>query len=137
MTAGKLFACTIPGRPIVKKNTQRVVGLRGGGRRVIYSANYTKWANAACTAVERSREANSSPIRQPIIGVFRFYFKNYASEPDVSNLIEGPQDILTKCRVIDDDKLFRRVVAEKFFGEEPRVEIEIYNFLELNKSKEE
>lgn len=124
-----LFTCTIPGRPIVKKNTQRVVGLRGGSRRVVYSANYTKWANAACTAVYGSLIVNRATIRHPITGVFRFYFKNYASEPDVSNLIEGPQDILTKCGVIEDDKLIKRVIAEKFFGHEPRVEIELYEYV--------
>lgn len=122
-----LFSCTIPSRCVVKKNTQRVVGV-GRRKRVIYSPQFSVWENEAIIAMRMAHRAD--PISDLIKLVIRFYFKNYHAEADTSNLLEGPNDCFKKAGVILDDKLIRKIEAEKFFGYEPRTEIELYKYEE-------
>lgn len=122
-----IFECTILGRPIVKKNTQRVVGY-GRRKHVIYSKKFLEWQSVANATIQR-RAGVTLLITEPIEAEFKFYFKNRAAEADVSNLIEGPQDVLKKTGIISDDKLIMRVRGEKFFGHEPRTEIRLYKFV--------
>jgi len=116
---------TIPGRPIVKKNTQRTYG-SGRSTRRVSSPRYTSWAlnaRAAC-----NRQFKGALVDCLVTASFRFYFKDRSGEADVSNLVEGPQDILVESQIISDDKLVRKIVAEKFFGHEPRTEIELFKY---------
>jgi Holliday junction resolvase RusA-like endonuclease len=120
-----LFVCSIPGRPIVKKNTQRVVGF-GRAKRVIYSPRYRAWECGAIAACKRS--ISTALLCDPLTAVFRFYFANRQSLPDTSNLIEGIQDVLKKSQVIEDDGLIHRILAERFVGSEPRIEVELHKY---------
>lgn len=123
-----IYSVSLPSRPIVKKNTQRIVGL-GRGRRAIYSKQFTQWEKTAAIIMLQSKVFHSTqpfPFKAPLEARFRFYFKNFQAEADLSNLIEGPQDLLTKCGVISDDKIIRKILALKFFNEEPRTEIELF-----------
>lgn len=126
---GPLVTLTIPGRPIVKKNTQRVVGF-GRAKRAIPSARYRAWELNAMAVCRRNFSAALIDI--PVTAHFRFFFENRQAEPDVSNLIEGPQDVLVDACVLKDDRLVMKVMAEKFFGHEPRVEIELYKYVNNN-----
>ena len=57
---------------------------------------------------------------------FVFYFSNHQHEADLSNLIEGPQDLLKELGFIVDDKLIYSLDGSKkvFSKDEPeRVEI--------------
>jgi Holliday junction resolvase RusA-like endonuclease len=74
------------------------------------------------------RAVSIALIDDPVIVHYRFYFLNRSGEADVSNLCEGPGDVLQKAGVIANDRQIMRIVAEKFFGHEPRVEIEIYKY---------
>ena len=121
-----LFACTILGRPIVKKNTQRTVGF-GTRKRVIYSPRYRAWEIDAIAACKRANRTEL--LAMPLTAVFRFYFENKMAEADTSNLIEGIQDALKKAQVIEDDKLIIRIIAEKFFGETARTELELHKYV--------
>ena len=117
-----LFICTIPGRAYVKKNTQRVVR----GRRVIYSPNFLAWERGALATLRRAYRG--LPSEGNLEARFSFYFANRQAESDLSNLIEGPQDALQKAGVIANDKQIITLHARKFFGAEPRVEIELLGF---------
>lgn len=118
-----IFQCTIPGRPIVKKNTKRIFGA-GRFKRIVYSPKYQEWERHAAKHVRRA--LNAKCIDYPVAAWFKFYFANKQGEADTSNLIEGPQDLLKKMGVIVDDKLIHLVTAQKFFGaSEPRTEIEL------------
>lgn len=129
-TSSAIFTCTIPGRPIVKKNTQRVIR-RGGRTFAIYSTKYRSWEKNAIAACNCAFNSNlQSCLDMPLIADFKFYFKNRQGEPDVSNLVEGPADMLKKAGVIKDDSLFQIVKAQKFFNQEPRTEIELFKFEE-------
>lgn len=120
-----LFECTVPGRAIVKKNQQRVVGV-GKGKRVIYSEKFVQWEKQAIMEVYRKRDSNL--ILTWVEADYKFYFTNQQGEADVSNLVEGIQDVLTKCGIIQDDRLVKRFTAEKFFGSEPRLEVKLYKY---------
>lgn len=117
-----VFCATIPGRVFVKKNTQRVVGL-GRSKRAIYSKQFMAWQNAALCFLSGARLAD--PVDVPVILWLKFFFQHRGAEADVSNLVEGVQDVLVTAQILEDDKLVHKLIAEKHFGEEPRVEIEI------------
>lgn len=112
-----LFEATIPGRVPVKKNTARHFG-----RAVVYSKAYRIWA------VEASQLIRNVGINEPISEYFQadfvFYLKNKQWEPDVSNVCEGPQDILESCNIILNDRLIKHLNAKKVFDPvNPRLEI--------------
>ena len=117
-----IFKCTIPGRAIVKKNTKRIVGA-GRFKKIIYSKNFQFWEASLVAYLKRIWKL--PPIDYPVEAIFNFYFKNHQGEADTSNLIEGPQDCLVKARVLQDDRLIKRVIAEKHFESEPMTEIEL------------
>ena len=121
-----LFECVIKGRPIVKKNTKQTFMSRG--RRVtIYSPQFRQWENNACHEILRLKRTIKQ-IDFYCHAVFKFYFKNHQAEADVSNLNEGPCDVLEKMGVIQNDKLFRKITCEKFFeSEDQRTQIEIWS----------
>jgi len=117
-----IYQGQVSGRCPSKKNTKKVVR-RYGRTMVIYSAQFREWETRAL--VELRQTWNGKTIDQPLEAVFRFYFKNRQAESDLSNVIEAPQDALTKAGVIIDDKIIQVIHATKIFGHEPRVEIEL------------
>lgn len=120
-----LFKCEIPGRVPVKKNTAKVY--RYGA---VYSKAYRNWEILACGVIRKlnTKVLKNCPVREYFEARFKFFLKNHQWEPDVSNVCEGPQDVLQTCGVIDDDKLIKRVIAEKFFDDpNPRLEIELHS----------
>src|SRR5690349_22948794 len=120
-----LFKCTIPGRVAIKKNSKRIMRNGRTGRVWIGSSErHEAWTRTAVLYIAQARKG-ASTISEPLEARLNFYFKNHHAEPDTSNCIEAPQDALKKAGVISDDKIIKRVIAEKFFGEEPRCEIEL------------
>lgn len=120
-----LFRCTLPGRVAIKKNsTQRKYSFARKRTVTMPSDRYCAWANSMIPYLHRAR-GTLSTITCLLEARYKFYFENHKNEPDVSNCIEGPQDLLQRTGIIEDDKLIVRVIAEKFFGEEPRCEIEL------------
>lgn len=94
---GKLI--TITGHPVVKKNNQQVVG-SGKSRRKINTPAYNAWLHNAEAQI--AHYGHVEPIDYPVNISYRFYLgKSYNS--DLSNLIEGPQDLLVAAQIITDD----------------------------------
>lgn len=120
-----LFEVTIPGRVGIKKNGRRHIG-KG---RNIPSSRYMKWEKSAVPAVMKAflKFRPHLPIKLPCRAEFEFYFKNHQHECDTSNCIEGPQDLLQKMRVIENDKLITSLTASKFFAEGEKTVVRIYN----------
>ncbi len=117
-----VFRAIIPGRPIVKKNTQRTYG-RGKSTRRVSTPRFRSWEQGAMAELAKG---NSRPlIEVPVTAIYRFYFKDRQAEADVSNLCEAPGDLMEQAGVLKNDRLIRRVIAEKFFGHQPRTEIEL------------
>jgi Holliday junction resolvase RusA-like endonuclease len=124
-TKGPLVRLTIPGRVGILKNSKRVIA-RGRGRKalVLPSEKYAKWARVAGAALAAQRTVVLIDV--PIRAHFRFYFANRHGEPDLSNCLGGPEDLLQSCGIIENDKQIVELWARKYFGHEPRVEIEIW-----------
>ncbi len=107
------FKLTIPGQPIVKKNTAILSFFywkKTGGLKVkvprdkpilIYSKPYASWARSAVekTAIFKSNESLKPnglplPIAEPLVITFLFFVKTH-HKVDLTALIEGPQDVLS------------------------------------------
>jgi Holliday junction resolvase RusA-like endonuclease len=125
-----IFQATIPGRPIVKKNTKKVTR-RYGRVNVFYSPQFIEWERRALHELLKLSRG-SQPIDFPLIAVFNFFLSNRQAEPDTSNLVEGPQDALTKAKIIIDDKIIYGLHATKDFDKKnPRTEIKLYRLDEI------
>lgn len=129
-----LFRCTIPGRVCIKKNNlQRRYSFKKKQTVTMASDKYLAWQNTAVGHVKRQmwkdpKALSQFPLTQTLHAKYFFYFQNHHGEADTSNCVEGPQDVLTKAVVIKDDKFIKSFTAEKFFGEDPRTVIELYEY---------
>lgn len=117
---------TIPGRVISLKNSKRIV-CRGRFPKVLKSERYEEWEAGAMAALKRSFKGHL--VDYPCELHARFYFANRQNEADLSNMVQGPEDVLQALGILANDRLIMREVTEKFFGHDPRVEIEIYKYL--------
>src|SRR5690606_28376467 len=118
--AGPLFACelTLPFH-YVKKNSKSIFYRKSkAGRTVPFIASSARQRDAEkiLLLALQSRAVTvrpSEPIRDPVWAMLSFFYpraqfltkKNTINRnlPDLSNLIEGPQDALTKAGIIEDD----------------------------------
>lgn len=109
-----LFEVNIPGRVRIKKNGRRYIG-KGKN---IPSALYVVWEKNSAIDVLRAIPAyrQNLPIKEPCRAEFEFHFKNFQNEADTSNCVEGPQDLLQKVGVIENDKLIVEFTAKKIIG---------------------
>jgi Holliday junction resolvase RusA-like endonuclease len=121
-----LFRATLEGRAAIKKNSlQRKYSFAKRRTFTLPSDRYLAWENSTVLEL-KSLWGWRDPIDEPVILRARFYFKNHAHEPDLSNLYEGVQDALQKAGIILNDKIIQgHDGSRKVFGEGPRVEIEI------------
>lgn len=118
-----LFQAVVLGRVVSKKNSKRIVKC-GRYSKLISSSQYLEWEAVAIQSLRRAWGFQKS-LDQPLTMTIGFYFKNHANELDIDNCIAGPSDCLQLAGVISNDKIIMRVVAEKYFGSEPRVVIEL------------
>ncbi len=95
-----MYTLTIPGAPIVKKNTQRVVR-RGNRIFTIYSSAYTNWVENATIHLDTLKKP-TAPIDFPINLQCKFY-RPTRGTVDLSALYEGIQDVLVKAGWLADD----------------------------------
>lgn len=110
-----VFRCEIPGRPVSKKNTKKVVR-RHGLSMVIYSPQFKVWEKTALLILKQFVNKGHQLLNCNLEAHFVFRFVNHRSEADVSNLIEAPQDALEKACIIQNDRLIQKVIARKEFG---------------------
>lgn len=89
---------TIPGPPVTKKNSQRIV-VCGGRPRIIPSAAYKAYESAAGAYL---RPKPAKPIDGPV-NVACLYHMPTARRCDLTNLLEATMDILVKYGVLADD----------------------------------
>lgn len=123
-----LFEVFIPGRPIVKKNTQKVVRLKSGVYKKIDSPTYKAWKHQAQVYIKQAilKCKITAPISTEMQMTAIFHFKNRQAEPDLSNLYEGIQDLLKEMGVIKDDRLIQsHDGSRKVFGEKEGISCEI------------
>lgn len=125
---------------VVKKNNRPIHKHRRTGIRSIGKSQRLINAEEAMT-LEFQQQAIVQNLRetlnQPMWAVFHFYFtketfftkkgKISKNLPDLTNLIELPQDCLTNAGIIEDDSLIHSVdMSRRLVG--PRCRLEVYIF---------
>ena len=120
-----MIKITIPGRPITKKNSQRMILLKNGRRMVRPSVQFEAYQEAAAWAIGNHK---GLMLTGPV-NVKAVYFMPTRGRVDLLNLLEATCDILVHYGVLEDDN--SRVVASHdgsrvFYDKtNPRAEIEI------------
>ena len=90
---------TLKGRPATKKNSGRIIS-RNGKPIIIPSEAYKNYEDA-CMWQLAGKKLHISGI---IVVECKYYLPNKRSCPDLIGLLQATIDILTKAKVIDDDK---------------------------------
>lgn len=90
---------TLKGRPATKKNSGRIV-FKNGKRIIIPSEAYENYEDV-CLWQLAGKKLHISGI---IVVECKYYLPNKRSWPDLIGLLQATSDILTKAKVIDDDK---------------------------------
>lgn len=114
---------TLKGRPVTKKNSGRIV-FKNGKRIIIPSEVYENYEDA-CLWQLTGKKLHISGI---VVVECKYYLPNKRSWPDLIGLLQATSDILTKAKVIDDDKWICSYGESCIAGidkENPRVEIRI------------
>ena len=114
---------TIPLPPVTKKNSQRIVVVRGRPM-VLPSKKYADYEKACALYVHRQEQ----PINYPV-NIRCIYYMPTRRKVDLQNLVSATMDILVKYGVLEDDNSSivvgndgSRVLYDK---EAPRTEIVI------------
>lgn len=90
---------TLKGRPATKKNSGRIIS-RNGKPIIIPSEAYKNYEDA-CMWQLAGKKLHISGI---IVVECKYYLPNKRSWPDLIGLLQATSDILTKAKIIDDDK---------------------------------
>lgn len=111
------------GRPVTKKNHGQIVR-RGNKLGYIQSEAYRNYEDA-CLWQLAGKRLHISGI---VVVECKYYLPNKRSWPDLIGLLQATSDILTKAKVIDDDKWICSYGDSCIAGidkENPRAEIRI------------
>ena len=113
----------LKGRPATKKNRGRIVS-RNGKPIIIPSEAYKNYEDA-CMWQLAGKKLHISGI---IVVECKYYLPNKRSWPDLIGLLQATSDILTKAKIIDDDKWICSYAESCIAGidkDNPRAEIRI------------
>lgn len=121
----------IPIRPVTKKNSQKIVTVRGRPI-IIPSAQYLKYEKQASAWLIPTEP----PIDYPINVKCTYFFHPNKdgsipkNTPDLVNLIEATCDVLVKCKIVKDDNCQiivghdgSKVIYDPFHDEGAEIEI--------------
>lgn len=115
----------LPGRPITKKNHQRIITNRRTGRpRVIQSKDYEAYETACLWHLKKYRVKYTGPVQVTA----RYWMPNRRSWPDLVGLLQATCDILEKAGIIENDRNVVSLDGSRIMGvdkKNPRAEIEI------------
>lgn len=127
-----LFKCQIDGRCYIKKNQKRIFG-RGKRKVIVYTPEFRQWESRALSVILIQKKIFGiyEPIDYFVHAKYTFSFENHLSEADLSNLFEGPSDLLEKSGVIKNDKLIHSYDgSRKLFGQRSGLLVELFKFIE-------
>lgn len=113
----------LPGRPITKKNHQRIV--RSAGRPiVIQSKQYKAYEQNCLWALKGCQTRFSGPVEIQA----RYWMPDRRSWPDLLGLLQATCDILEKAGILENDRDVVSVDGSRIVGvdrKNPRVEVVI------------
>ncbi len=115
----------LPGRPITKKNSQRIIFNKVTGRRmVIQSKKYLEYEKECLWQLKQYRDKHIGPVQVTA----RYWMPDRRSWPDLMGLLQATCDILERAGIIENDKNVVRLDGSEIVGvdrENPRVEVEV------------
>jgi Holliday junction resolvase RusA-like endonuclease len=115
----------LPGRPITKKNSQRIIINRRTGRpQVIQSERYMEYEAACLWHLKKYRVKFSGPVWVKA----RYWMPNRRSWPDLLGLLQATCDILEKAGIFENDRYVVSLDGSEIVGvdkDNPRVEVTI------------
>lgn len=127
------YTYTIKGRPVTKKNSQRLT--KWGG--VIQSKSYCEYESLAIIQlqVQKGKQGPHKPIDRPCTVKFMYYLPNRQWWPDLLGLMQATADILQKARIWEDDRLLHDFEGRSCIAgidpDNPRAEITITEITDL------
>lgn len=120
-----MYSYIIEGRPITKKNSQRIVH-HGGRPTIIQSKQYVQYEKKSILQLRKNRP--EKPIDYPV-SVSCLYYMPTRRRVDLLNLLAATHDILVKAEILKDDNssIVYSVDGSRvhYDRERPRVEISI------------
>ena len=98
------YTFVIPGRPITKKNSQRIFRAgRGKGKPfIVQSAAYNRFERNSVKELLAIRPHET--IKNNVDVCIKYYMPNHVSWPDLIGLLQATSDILEKAGIIENDK---------------------------------
>lgn len=136
-----LFRLVIPvEKHFSKKNAKTIRYRWKGGQRgspFLGATNEAAMAERVLVSHMQAGERFSSvshPISLPMLAVFKFKFTDFYTVKgeinrramDLTNVIQGVEDALQKSEVILDDALITKIIANKEFGLENEIVVELF-----------
>lgn len=118
-----MIKITFKGRPITKKNHGQLVR-RNGKMCIIPSKAYREYEESCLWQIAGKKMYVPGVVVVECV----YYMPNKKSFPDLIGLLQATSDILTKARVIDDDKWICSYGGSRIAGYDktnPRAEIRI------------
>ena len=124
----KILSLTIPLNPIPKKNSNRIARRRDGSRFLLPSERFEQYQNQCGFFLGRYRNASGYPL-DGAMEISCTFYRETKHRVDLTNLLEGIDDILVHYGVIKDDS-WKYIVSHdgsriRFDKENPRTEITI------------
>lgn len=97
------YSLTLPGNPVTKKNSQRILkNKRTGASFVAPSNNYVYYRNCCIIYLHACVGLPYCPINYPV-NVQVLYYMDSRRRVDLVNLLEGTCDILVDAGILEDD----------------------------------
>ena len=115
----------LKGRPITKKNSQRIVLAKNGRRFVIQSKQYLTYENDCLWQIKAEYRGETITGQ---INLQALYYMPTKARPDLLNLEQATADILQKAKLIENDKNIVSFDGSRIAGVDkvnPRTEITI------------
>src|SRR6056297_969136 len=120
----KVAKIILPGRPITKKNHQRIIRKGSGRSSLISSRHYLTYEEACLWELKKyeGQRFKDNKLQAKCL----YWMPNYRSWPDLIGLLQATWDILEKADIIDNDQNIVSPDGSRIVGidrENPRTEI--------------
>jgi Holliday junction resolvase RusA-like endonuclease len=119
----KAVKLNLIGRPITKKNSQRIVLTKNNKRFIIQSKQYLDYEKNCLWQLKAQYKGETITDK---LNLKAYYYMPDRRIPDLINLLQSTCDILEKARIIENDKNIISFDGSKIMGinkENPRTEI--------------
>ena len=123
----QLTLLTLPGRPITKKNSQKIIVNKHTKRPMIIQSDKYRQYERECLL--HLAQTVQKCYEGPVALQAQYWMPDHKSWPDLIGLLQATSDILQKAGVIKNDKYIIGFDGSKIVGvdkQNPRVEIALW-----------